>query len=143
MPRKCRYICLQSIVIIDSAKFVVNRDHINKKKVVAYTFRYSSGPLIPNSATATVWISYPLEYLQVWGYHPCFFTFYLYDPYWLKNYKFSLAQEYSMHPKNMSILIQEQCMNFGLLIVLCFLSKLNENPSEDIGYEGRVHTKFE
>jgi len=25
------------------------------------------------------------------GDHLCFFTFYLYDPYWLQNYKFYLA----------------------------------------------------
>jgi len=37
--------------------FTENRDHINKKsketRVVAYSCRYSSGPLISNSATAT------------------------------------------------------------------------------------------
>ena len=36
--------------------FTGNRDHKNKSKetrVVAYTCRCSSGPLIPNSATAT------------------------------------------------------------------------------------------
>ena len=36
--------------------------------MVAYTCRYSSGPLIPNSATTTAWnigINCPLEYLQV------------------------------------------------------------------------------
>jgi len=31
--------------------------------MVAYTCRYSSGPLIPNSATA-IGINYPLEYLR-------------------------------------------------------------------------------
>jgi len=38
--------------------FTVNLYHINKSKetrVVAYTCRYSSGPVIPNSATITVW----------------------------------------------------------------------------------------
>jgi len=37
--------------------------------VVAYTCRYSSGPLNPNSATAIDWnigINCPLEYLQVY-----------------------------------------------------------------------------
>jgi len=37
-------------------------------RVVAYTCKYSSGPLIPNLATATDWnigTDYPLEYLQV------------------------------------------------------------------------------
>ena len=49
-----------------------------------YTCRYSSGPLIPNSATATDWN------IGI-NYHPCFFTFYLCDSYWLKiNYYFSL-----------------------------------------------------
>ena len=36
--------------------------------MVADTYRYSSGPLFPNSATATVWnigINCLLEYLQV------------------------------------------------------------------------------
>jgi len=40
----------------------------NKTRVVPYTCRYSSGPLIPNLATATDWnigINCPQEYLQV------------------------------------------------------------------------------
>ena len=49
--------------------------------MVAYTRRYSSGLLIPNSATMLQIELYkcPLEYLRASvGYHPCFFTFYLF-----------------------------------------------------------------
>ena len=56
-------------------------------RVVAYMCRYSGGQLIPifhSVAVAELGIKGPLEYLQVHvDYHPCFFTFYLYDPYCL------------------------------------------------------------
>ena len=61
MSRSTRIIC----------DFTVNRNHINKKleaRVVAYTNRYSSGPLIPNLPTAAVLnlgINCPIEYVQV------------------------------------------------------------------------------
>jgi len=41
--------------------------------------------------TAELGIKDPLEYASAGiGYHPCFFTAYLYDPSWLKITKFSL-----------------------------------------------------
>ena len=49
--------------------------------MVAYTCRYSRGPLIPNSATATDWnnrINCPLEYISAGVGYPCFLTFYIY-----------------------------------------------------------------
>ena len=55
--------------------------------MVADTCRYSSGPLIPNSATAIVWnigINCLATKISAGvGYLPCFFYFYLYDPNWL------------------------------------------------------------
>ena len=57
---KENFVILQNIGII----YIQNK----ATRVVAYTCRYSSGPLIPNSATATDWnigINCPLEYLQV------------------------------------------------------------------------------
>ena len=48
-------------------------------RAVAYTYRYSSGPLIPYSATLhCIGIKFLLEYLEVLG---TTLTFYLYDPY--------------------------------------------------------------
>ena len=53
--------------------------------LVAYTCRYSSGPLIPNSATAAdrnIGTNCPLEYLQVWATTLVYLLFVLYDPYY-------------------------------------------------------------
>ena len=50
--------------------------------MVTYTYRYSSGVLNPNSASTkdrNVGINMPTRISAGVGYHPCFFTFYLYD----------------------------------------------------------------
>jgi len=62
------FLCIQ--VYGKICNFTGNRDYINKKtketRVVAYTYIYFSGHLIPNSATAiNIGINCLLEYLQV------------------------------------------------------------------------------
>ena len=64
------------LLVLTTVKLLTS---ITETRVVAYTCRYSSGPcyslkyrdLLPTGISAGV------------GYHPCFFTCYLYDPYWL------------------------------------------------------------
>ena len=73
------YSLLYRQVLGKNFNFTGNRDHINKTRVVAYICRYSSRPLIPNSAAATVWnvgINCPLEYLQVYRL-PLMFLYFL------------------------------------------------------------------
>ena len=50
-------------------------------RVVAVTCRYFSKLLIPIFQTVAVAELRPTRISAGIGYHPCFFTFYLYDPY--------------------------------------------------------------
>ena len=60
--------CEKKLVILQSIGIIVIKS--KETRVITYTCRYSSGPLIPNSATVTDWnigINRPLEYLQVYA----------------------------------------------------------------------------
>jgi len=55
--------------------------------VITYTCRYSSGHLIPIIQSCQDELGIKTRISASVGDHPCFFTFYNYDPYRLQNYK--------------------------------------------------------